>query len=113
MNPSNLPKWAKERISTLERQRDDALRTLKEFLDKQTKSRVWVEEFHSHATQKHYIQTDRIRFELDDNRVIEVTLKEDLGDTYIQLRATGNLADMLLVVPECSNTIKVTAGDFK
>ena len=35
---TKLPKWAQEHIQTIERQRDHATATLKEFLDSQTPS---------------------------------------------------------------------------
>ncbi len=48
---SKLPKWARERITNLERQRDEAVRQLNEFCATQTPSGIWVDELVSTGEQ--------------------------------------------------------------
>jgi len=41
---SKLPRWARDRITTLERQRETAIQALNEYLDDQTPSRFYMDD---------------------------------------------------------------------
>jgi len=63
---AKLPKWAQKYISKIERQRDNSVRALNEFADKQTESPVFYEdmictgESSGPSLKRCYIQTSRI-----------------------------------------------------
>ena len=51
MNIDKLPKWAQEHISSLERERDEAVKTLARFEDSQTESQIYYEQMPSDGRQ--------------------------------------------------------------
>lgn len=53
---AKLPKWAREYITSLTRQRDDAIAIRNKMVDDQTPSPIYVEEWESAKTLKRYVQ---------------------------------------------------------
>jgi hypothetical protein len=98
---TKLPKWAQEHIQTIERQRDHATATLKKFLDSQTPSSFFVEEFVQSGTIKHYIQTNKITVKLDNDKEIYINKEQD-GSFYLASGWGG-----LQIEPSASNAIRI------
>lgn len=64
---SKLPKWAQEKIKTLERERENAIRQLNDYLDSQTKSPFYITDLVSTGEAERgpsykttYIQTNKM-----------------------------------------------------
>jgi len=80
-----LPKWAKDHIRDLTRQREAAVRALDKFEATQTPSKMWVEDFCSDgktrgpSTRKLYVQGRRITIEHNDIR-LDVLMREEALD---------------------------------
>lgn len=81
-----LPVWAKELIGDLQRERDVAVRQLKEFTDSQTPTNIWHEEFvcdgekKGPSTYRHYIDAYSITAEFEGVQV-NLLLRRDDGIT--------------------------------
>jgi hypothetical protein len=71
---TKLPKWAQDRFATLTRKAHRAEQKLSEYMDDQTPSKVWHENFTSGSKQ--FVQTEKITIEHADV-VLDVTLFED------------------------------------
>lgn len=65
---AKLPLWAQQHISTLQHERDEAVRVLNEFQEQQKPSSVWygkltsIGEANGSTFKRCYIQTDRVEF---------------------------------------------------
>ena len=65
-----LPKWAQEHIESLQRERDTAVKTLKDFEDSQTPSPIYFDELVSDGEsigpthRKRYVQSHDINIEI-------------------------------------------------
>lgn len=62
---SKLPKWAQEHIRQLQRQRDIAVRELREYMDSQTESKVYYDDLTclengAPSQLRRYVQTNKI-----------------------------------------------------
>ena len=65
MNITNLPKWAQKHIEDIQRQRDVAVQELNYYVDNQTPSQVWYDDYECTepgppVMRRKYIQTNRI-----------------------------------------------------
>lgn len=103
---NKLPVWAQEHIKNLEMQRDSAIRTLNEFQDSQTKSRVWVDEMvcigeeTGPTTKRHYLQTRSVYFLVGKSEVSILLRDENTLDISVGSHA-------LLFHPVASNVIRI------
>lgn len=97
---TKLPKWAQEYITQTERQRDFATQTLDDFLDSQTPSDFFVEEFSLNKMIKHYIQTNKITIKMGDKEIY--INKEQDGSFYLASGWGG-----LQIEPSASNAIRI------
>jgi hypothetical protein len=98
---TKLPKWAQEHIQTIERQRDFAIKTLDDFINTQTPSDFFVDEFSQKGTIKHYIQTRKITVKLDNGKEIYINKEQD-GSFYLASGWGG-----LQIEPSASNAIRI------
>ncbi len=66
---SSLPKWAQERFSTIQRERDISVRELSQWNDSQTKSNFFITEYVTNGEKdgfkKRYIQTNKISIQYE------------------------------------------------
>jgi hypothetical protein len=106
---TKLPKWAQDHIKDLQRQRDEAVKTLNRSLDSQTKTAIWFEQHPCTGEQKgpsfkrSYVQSDRIAFAANGS-VYELCLHDG-----VVLRVNeGGL--QLEIRPRCSSSIEICAG---
>jgi len=97
-NLDRLPKWAREHITKLIRERDHAEQQFREYHDSQTKSRIYVAKNLRRDCQ--YIQGHTITFEVHPGREIDVALRTS------ELRISCNWG-RLVVEPEVTNVITV------
>lgn len=97
-NLDRLPKWGRELITQLTRERDEAVRAFARHRDAQTKSRVYV--VRGLRDQYQYIQDNRINFEVFPGKTIEVHLKDS------DLQISCNFG-RLIIEPEATNVITV------
>jgi|GEM_PF-5643238 hypothetical protein len=103
-----LPKWAQDRIRDLEHERELSVRSLNEFVDGQTESRIWVDELvctgerAGPTTKRHYIQSRKITIMVGKT---EVHMGLDLDDSS---RLGINCGGRTMVFqPVASNSIKI------
>jgi len=106
---AKLPKWAQERIRNLERALFISQRTMTEFCDSQTPSRVWYDELicdkviGGPSSRRVYIQSNRVTFGRDAlrERTLIVQCDSDEEDVYLIS------ADGMLIRPKVSNMIEI------
>lgn len=102
---SRLPVWAHELIAKLTRERDEARDAQKAYLDNQTPSSAWTEEYHGNMEYaRRYIQTDAVTFSLGDNKEISVQVIQRPGMTSPHLEIRSYL-QRLVILPDVSNGI--------
>jgi hypothetical protein len=97
---TKLPKWAQEYIKDIKRQRDDARTRLSEFIDSQTPSDFFVEEWDNAGPIKRYIQTHKITVKMG-NKEIYINKEQD-GSFYLASGFGG-----LQIEPSASNAIRI------
>jgi hypothetical protein len=103
---TELPKWAQEHIQSLERERNEAIRTLQEFQNDQKPSSFWVETWactgdkFGPTTFKNYLQTRQVRIQVGKDE-IDVYLREP---DMLEISAFGG---RLTIEPNASNVIYV------
>lgn len=108
-----LPKWAQQHIEEIQRQRDSAVAALKQYLDHQTPSRIYFEDFvclekGAPDYTKVYIHPsrDEVTFLLDktdDVRENAVTVRIDREDpTQVLISAAWNT---ISIHPNSANQI--------
>jgi len=102
---TKLPRWAQERIRILERERAEAIGALNRFMNSQTVTPIFYEDFvntgekNGPISQRRYMQTNRVTFRLGKEE-IEVTLRNG----GLEVSAGWN---ELHIVPQASNVIKI------
>lgn len=99
-----LPKWARDYICTIERERSDAIRALDSFVETQKQSNVWFNDFRFPSMQKCFIQTDRITFGLSTGE-IQVSLEDQ---STLKISSTGSLSAGLSIQPKVTNVVEIT-----
>lgn len=97
---TKLPKWAQEYITAVERQRDHANESMERFLDSQTPSDFFVEEFSQKKMIKHYVQTNKITVKMDGKEIY--INKEQDGSFYLASGWGG-----IQIEPSASNAIRI------
>ena len=116
MNPialEKLPKWAQKRIRDLESALAVSQRTMSEFCDSQTPSRVWYDVLVCDAatggpsSRRVYLQTGRVTFGCDDGRQQTLTVSCDRDDKD----AYRIDADGMRIKPIVSNSIEIKVGE--
>lgn len=100
-----LPKWAQEHIATLARERNDAIKTLQDFLDNQTPSDFWTEEWRSTKNVKNYIQSRQVTIKMGDRKEVYVLKRQD-GTLDVSSGFGG-----LRIEPSASNSIRILVKD--
>lgn len=115
---TRLPKWAQEQITDLQRQRDEAIRTLNEATDSQTKSRIWVSrmpctgETGGGPVQKlQYIQAHSVYFQHRDEK-FELSLPYDQAHDATMPVRLCSLSRSIMIRGNCSNVIEFAAHDY-
>jgi hypothetical protein len=104
---TKLPKWAQEHVQKLEYQRDAAVDALNHFIDKQTKSDIWIDE---HPTtgektgpveKKCYLQAHEVTFRLGKE---EICVGFSYEKQALRISAGWN---GLVIKPSASNVIEI------
>lgn len=100
-----LPKWAQEHITTLERERDIAIRALNDYCDSQTPSVIYVDEYKSTgeergpSSKRRYFNGQRVTVEFAD---IKLDIYAGSYGNFISLQwQTSNRSnDDVALIPE-------------
>lgn len=101
-----LPKWAQEEFKSLERERDDAINSLKKWTDEQTTSPISVSELVCDGEQRgpghytRYIQSNHIEINFQDVYLRILLRDGDRGRGGIELQWSGReamLEEMALI----------------
>ena len=110
---AKLPKWAQEHIRNLAHALAISQRTMTEFCDAQTPSRVWYEDLVCDAltggptTRRIYLQTNSIVFG-DDSRIQKtLTVQIDLHDQDVYYI----IADGMQIKPRAYNSVEIKVGE--
>ena len=103
-------------MEDLERRTRVAEERLKEYLDAQTLSEFYVEEYVStgEGSDKHvnrYIQTYKMAVERDGVK-LTVLLRQDEKGIELQWNSTSRLMNEVAMVPLSFNKVKVVSKDF-
>lgn len=115
---AKLPRWVREYIVDLEREREVAIQTLRDFEDSQTVSRVWYEanpsigETRGPSVLRRYIQGSRITFALRGGYEIEVVQPRRDGDELMIMATTGS-ACRFVILPWTSNAVQIVPYNSK
>ena len=112
---AKLPKWAQERLADVERRTRVAEEKLKEYLDAQTPSEFYVEEYVStgEGSDKHaqrYIQTYKMAVETGGVK-LTILLRQDEKGIELQWNSTSRLMQEVAMVPLSFNKVKIVAKD--
>ena len=112
MNIEKLPKWAKEHITQLERQRDSAVQKLNEMCNSQTPSPIYVDDWTftgegvGQATKRQYIQADNVTFDYV-GIVLEVTCFDD--NMKLQWHDQRHSMNEIALIPESYQQCRLVA----
>ena len=98
-----LPKWARDHIAAITRQRDEAIENARRVLDSQTHTQICIDAYDNPK----YVQSERVMFFRGEANAIEVSAYGD----GIEVRGVGSLAVNLGVIPCCANGIMVRPLD--
>lgn len=99
LNLQRLPKWAQEHIAGLQRQRDSAQTELRNILDTQTETKIYVSRRALDFDDRQYIQDDRVSFVLPQG-----TIQISIEDKELRCLATAHHGDFV-VAPGCANVV--------
>lgn len=111
MKPDNeriqkLPVWARDLITSLERERDSAQKRLSEFRDNTTPSGVYIKEYDVRSGSPDYVKTfiqdDQVHFDIDSKTTVCVRLCKG----YLRVSTLG-LKSRISVEPEASNVVRI------
>lgn len=108
---SSLPVWAQNELKFLRSKVNEKSNVIKEleavlFKEFGDKSSITKLVYLDHEIRVHEQNLLAVRFNLGDNKRIDVKAVLDKGEAYLSLRGTGNpLA--LSIEPEVANSIKV------
>ena len=110
---AKLPKWAQETIEDLTRRTRVAETALKEYLDKQTPSEFYVEEYVNigDGSDKHvqrYIQTYKMVVE-SGGVLLRILLRQDEKGIELQWNSTDRLMQEVAMVPLSFNKVKIVS----
>lgn len=113
---AKLPKWAQERMEDLERRTRVAELRAKEYLDAQTPSEFYVEEYvgvgeGSSEYVKRYVQTYKMAVEHDGVK-LTILLREGEKGIELQWGSTSRLMNEMAMVPLSFNKVKIVAKEF-
>ena len=113
---AKLPKWAQERIADLERRTRVAEAAVKNYLDSQTPSEFYVEEYVStgEGSDKHvkrFVQTYKMAVEHDGVK-LTILLRQDEKGIDLQWNSTNRLMNEVALVPLSFNKVKIVAKEF-
>jgi hypothetical protein len=114
MDTNKLPKWAQEHIEKIERERDQAIKALNEYVDNQTVSPFYVEDYVSTGEERgpsykrSYIQTHKMTIEHEG-----VELNVLLREGYIDLQWNGMKyhLDIVAFVPTSFQSAKLVSKE--
>jgi|FAXJ01.1.fsa_nt_gi hypothetical protein len=113
---AKLPKWAQERMENLERRTRAAETALKDYLDNQTPSEFYTEDYVSVGegsgthVQK-FIQTYKMAVEHDGVK-LTILLRQDEKGIELQWNSTSRLMNEVALVPMSFNKVKIVAPEF-
>lgn len=105
-----LPKWAQEHIASTERRATDAERTLREYLDNQTPTEFYVDDYRGGGIHKNYIQTYKMTVERG-GIIVRINLREDEKGVDISWESKNRLVREIAVVATGFNQIRVLAKE--
>ena len=103
-----LPKFAQEYIHSLELNRDLAIRQLNEFVDSQTESSIWIDEYvctgeqRGPSPKRHYLQTHRVTFKIGNSEVYVSISLDDASQLNVNCGGSG-----MVFKPVASNAITI------
>lgn len=107
---AGLPGWARKHIADLQGERDTAIRQLHEYVDSQTQTDVWCEDYVSTGERagpvqtRKYFQTNAVLFRRGDF-ILRVSIPLDGGPVFEVMSNTHPL----LIAPRVSNAIEISA----
>lgn len=111
LNVFRLPRWAQAYIEDLLREREMAIRTLNEFQDAQTRSRIYYEdhvctgEETGPSTKTRYIQSNRITFLVGKNQIEISTNTDEPEHPYLEIYA--DYGRRLFFSPQSGNVMRI------
>lgn len=113
---AKLPKWAQERLADLECRTRMAEDTLKEYIDDQTPSEFYIEDYvsvgeGSNTHVKKFIQTYKMAVEHNGVK-LTILLRQDEKGIELQWNDTNRLINEIALVPLSFNKVKVVAKEF-
>lgn len=94
---AKLPEWARKHIETLERQREEAIRRLRQFTNTLTKQPFYIDELAcltsgAPESVRRYIEAHWIRF---DHRGLDISIMMREDGVHIQYGQHGGMKDIL------------------
>ena len=101
---AKLPKWAKEHIEDVERQRDAAVHQLNRFCDEQTPSAFYVEDHpciggkSGPSEKRHYLQTHKVAIEYK-GVVLEIITRGDANGIVLQWGPPEPMMGEIAMIP--------------
>lgn len=116
MDTSKLPKWAQEHIQKIERQRDDAVKALNEYVDNQTESPFYFEDWVSTGedsgptTKRVYIQTNQIVVEYAGVE-LEILLRKSEDHINLQWHSLDNHTGDVALIPHMYQSAKLVSKE--
>jgi hypothetical protein len=117
MDTSKLPKWAQEHIRDLERQRDESITALNEYVDRQTESAFYYDDYVSTgeeqgpSNKRSYIQTRQITVEYAG---IELNIRTVDNEIRLQWNDTKRHLDYIALIPwSFQNAILVSKENMR
>lgn len=105
---AKLPKWARDHIQRIERERDGAVCERKRTLDSQTSSPIYYGGFMDSG--KKFIQTDEVTFTIGQQVYGEhqwpKEIRARIQNGRLRLMGAG-VCGTLEIIPNCSNVIEI------
>jgi hypothetical protein len=109
---NKLPKWAQSLIQRLEAFESSNKKIAAMTSESASPSEVWISDYQAEMLgQKRYLPPHtRVAFQLD-GRVIEFGSRRESGSTFVQAMLTQGPSGFLVITPEASNVVNISATD--
>lgn len=109
---SKLPKWARDHIEDLQRDRDIAVRALNAYVDQQTKSPIFIDEMEcigekcGPSLKRRYVQANGINIEAHGVH-LHVLIREDHLD--LQWSSSGSRRSDIAMIPTSNQKVRLVS----